>query len=144
MNATIDRIDNIDELIAVPTISPRGPLARALEFVGVAGLGAIAYIHLLDVKSKFAEVPYLGVGYVALIVASLASMVFLVRGDKRGWVLGGLTAAATFAGFCLSRTVGLPGSTDDIGNWGEMLGIYSLIAEAGVVALAVNALRRRD
>jgi hypothetical protein len=108
------------------------------DFAGALGLLAIAYIHLLDVKSKLSETPYLGVGYVLLIGAALATAVLLVRGDARGWKIAGALAASTFIGFCLSRTTGLPRSTDDIGNWSETLGIYSLIVEAFVVTLAAT------
>jgi hypothetical protein len=141
MNSTLTRDHSIEALEASVVRAAKSPITRALEFVGAAGMGAIAYIHLLDVKSKLSEVPYLGVGYIALIIASLVAMIFLVRGDHRGWKIGGAFAAATFIGYCLSRTVGLPGSTDDIGNWGETLGVYSLIIEAGVVALAAMHLR---
>ena len=108
------------------------------DFAGALGLLAIAYIHLLDVKSKLSETPYLGVGYVLLIGGSLAATVLLVRGDMRGWRIGGTLAASAFIGYCLSRTTGLPRSTDDIGNWSETLGIYSLIVEAFVVTLAAS------
>ena len=110
------------------------------DFAGALGMLGIAFIHLLDVKSKLSETPYLGIGYILLIGASLAAAVMLVRGDRRGWVVGAGLAAATFLGYCLSRTTGLPKSTDDIGNWTETLGIYSLIVEAFVVTLGVNRL----
>lgn len=144
MNTTLNHenlVDSISSFEEVVVRAAKSPITRAFEFVGAAGMGAIGYIHLLDVKSKLAEVPYLGFGYIVLIVASLVSMVLLVRGDKRGWKIGGAFAAATFIGYCLSRSVGLPGSTDDIGNWGETLGVYSLVVEAAVVMLAAAHLR---
>jgi hypothetical protein len=116
---------------------------RALEVVGGLALAVVAGIHLMDLSSKFSEVPYLGVGYFGLIVGAVASMVLLVRRDHRGWLLGGGLALATIVGFVLSRTTGLPASTDDIGNWSEPLGIVALLAEAIVVALAARALRSR-
>jgi hypothetical protein len=67
----------------------------------------------------------------------------LIRRDRRGFVVAGGLAAATFLGYCLSRTTGLPAATDDIGNWTETLGVWSLIAEAAVVALSVTALRSK-
>lgn len=115
---------------------------RAAELIGGGGLAAIAGIHLLDLSSKFAEVPYLGVAYVGLIAGAVASIALLLRRDRRGWWLGGALSLATIIGFVLSRTTGLPAATDDIGNWGEPIGTWSLIAEATVVALAAQALRR--
>lgn len=113
-----------------------------LRGVGFVGLLAIALIHLLDVISKFDEAPYLGVMYVALMLASLAvAALILHTGSPRAWILAGALAAATLVGFILSRTTGLPGATDDIGNWSEGLGLASMLVEASVIALALYALR---
>jgi len=115
------------------------PIFEALTIIGLAG---IAWIHLLDLSDKLEETPYLGVAYIGLIVGCIAAAVLLVRRDRRGFLLAGGLAAATFAGYCLSRTTGLPAATDDIGNWTETLGIWSLIAEAAVVAVSAAALTR--
>ena|SRR5437879_2717490 len=47
-------------------------------------------------------------------------------------------AAATIAGYTLSRTVGLPAATDDVGNWTEALGLASLFVEGALVLLSVE------
>lgn len=114
----------------------RNPAVIAAEAGAVAGLAATAYIHLEELSGKFAEVPYLGVGYALLSAACVAAIVMIIARSKAGWYLGGATAAATFVGFVLTRTVGLPGSTDDIGNWSETIGIQSLVAEAVVIVIA--------
>jgi hypothetical protein len=46
-------------------------------------------------------------------------------------------------GFVVSRTIGLPGGTDDIGNWTEPLGLASLFVEGCLVALGAAVLRSR-
>lgn len=51
-------------------------------------------------------------------------------------------ASAALIAYIASRTVGLPGSVDDIGNWGQTLGIISMAAEGAVVLLAAGALRQ--
>jgi hypothetical protein len=56
------------------------------------------------------------------------------------WTASGSLAATVIVGYVLSRTTGLPSSTDDIGNWGEPLGIASLFVEASLVALATGVL----
>ncbi len=48
-----------------------------------------------------------------------------------------MVAAGAFAAYALTRTVGLPQDTGDIGNWGEPLGVVSLIAEGGFVLLTL-------
>jgi len=116
------------------------PVFEALTIVGLIG---IAWIHLLDLGSKMAETPYLGAAYIGLIAGCIAAAVLLARRDRRGFLLAGGLAGATFLGYCLSRTTGLPAATDDIGNWTETLGVCSLIAEGAVVALAAAALSGR-
>ncbi|MCU1365570.1 MAG: hypothetical protein JWL72_4147 [Ilumatobacteraceae bacterium] len=115
----------------------------ALDLLGIAGLGAVIAIHTSELSGKVDEVAYLGFGYVLLIAASLVSIVMLSHRDVRGWYLGGLTCLATLTGFILTRTTGLPGSKDDIGNWGETIAIWSLIAEGLVVLLTGYALANR-
>lgn len=113
-----------------------------MRSVGVLGLLGVALIHLLDLQSKFHEVPYLGFAYLALILGTLATAVILVRHDSRpAWVAALVLAGATFVGYALSRTTGLPAATDDIGNWLETLGLASLFVESCVVVLSIHALR---
>ncbi len=118
----------------------RTPLVRVAEIAAIFGLGGAAYIHLAEMSNKFSEVPYLGVGYGLMSIACAISIYLLVRGDRRGWILGGATCLATFVGFVLTRTVGLPASTDDIGNWSESIGTWSLVFEGLVVVLAATVL----
>jgi hypothetical protein len=122
---------------------PRPPARRIAEVAGAGALLGIAAVHLLDLSGKFAEVPYLGVAYVGLIAGTLGAAGMLLRGDRRGWRLGGALALATIIAFVLSRTTGLPGATDDIVNWSEPLGVSSLLGEAAVVLLAALSLRPR-
>jgi hypothetical protein len=121
------------------------PGSRALpvlELAGIAGLGAIIAIHTSELSGKIDETTYLGLGYVLLIAASIVSIVMLAQRDVRGWALGGATALATLVGFVLTRTTGLPGATGDVGNWGETIAVWSLIAEGLVVVLAAVGLSR--
>jgi hypothetical protein len=116
------------------------PIFEALTIVGLVG---IAWVHILDLAGKMEETPYLGFAYIGLIAGCAASAVLLARRDRRGFLLAGGLAAATFLGYCLSRTTGLPAATDDIGNWTESLGVWSLVFEGAVVALSATALAQR-
>lgn len=130
----------------VPPPSRRSPVAFDVDATtevlvrgGAAlGLAAIALIHFLDLFSKLDETPYLGVVYLGLIGAALVMAGGLVRGAGRRWWVGAAALAAlTMVGYVLSRSVGLPASTVDIGNWEEPLGLASLFVEAVVVVLSV-------
>jgi hypothetical protein len=118
-----------------------------LRGLGFIGLLAIALIHLLDVFSKFHETPYLGLMYILLMVTSIGvAFALLHTGRPIAWVAAGSLAALTILGFVLSRTTGLPSSSDDVGNWKEPLGVASLFVESAVVILSAYALAiaRRD
>lgn len=122
---------------------PRRLIAPVFETITILGLIGIAWIHILDLADKMEETPYLGVAYVGLIFGCAAAAVLLARRDRRGFLLAGGLAAATFLGYCQSRTTGRPAATDDIGNWTESIGIWSLVFEAVVVALSAAALSWR-
>jgi len=104
----------------------RSPIA-----IGLLGIGLI---HTLDLPSKWHETPYLAVAYVVLILASLAAAGGLVASGRRRWrQLAVAAAAGPMLGYIVSRTIGLPASTGDIGNWLEPLGLASLFVEATVL-----------
>jgi hypothetical protein len=122
----------------VRTIDARGYIARS---VAIMGLVSVALIHLLDSGSKFHETPYLFWMYAALMVASLAVAGLLLHAETRlAWLVAGGLAASAFIGYVLSRVTGLPGATNDIGNWGEPLGLASLLIEGCIVALSLYRL----
>lgn len=112
-------------------------VARA---AAVVGLGAVALIHLLELQGKLKETPYLGVGYILLVIACvIAGALLLHKNSLLGWFIGGGAALATLAGYAATRTIGLPQSTGDIGNWLEPIGLASIFIESIVVAVALYA-----
>jgi hypothetical protein len=112
--------------------------------VGAIGLAGIALIHLLDLPGQLSEAPYLFVLYLALMLASVALAGLLVfTGDRRAWAAATVLALLVIVGYVLSRTSGLPQSTDDIGNWSEPLGMASLFVEGSLAALGLAVLAAR-
>lgn len=104
------------------------PLRRGAT---VIGLLSIALIHILDLPGKWSETRYLGIGYVLVIAASLVlAEIISTRSDKRAMYASAALSAAVLIGFVVNRTVGMPGATEDIGNWSEPLGLASLFVEA--------------
>jgi hypothetical protein len=119
----------------------RDAVAGAIAVVGLAG---VALIHLLDSPGTFDEQAYKGWLYVGLITGSLVTAAALIRSsDSRAWLAGALLPLGALAGFVISRTVGLPGGADDIGNWTETLGLASLFVEGSLVALCGAVLTAR-
>jgi hypothetical protein len=112
----------------------------AVRSVTAVGLAGIALIHLLDAIGKYSETRYIFWMYIALIVASLVLAGAVLFGRGRAAFAGAaVLAASAIAGFVLSRTTGLPGATDDIGNWTEPLGLASLFVEGAVLMVSAAA-----
>src|SRR6266566_1055890 len=112
----------------------RDAIVRSVAVVGLAG---VALIHVLDAHDTFVATPYKGWLYVGLIAGSLLAAGALVRrNDTRAWAAAGALSLAAFLAFVYSRTVGLPASADDIGNWWEPLGLSSLFVEGSLVAVS--------
>ena len=111
--------------------------------LGALLLLGIAVIHYLDLPGKLEETPYLGYLYIALMIGVVLAAGLLFYRPRAGWTFGGLLALGAFVAYCLSRTTGLPNATDDIGNWGEPLGVASLVVEGVMVLLSAVMLGRR-
>jgi hypothetical protein len=155
MAATTSRLANQHRGVRRPAPGPAPAQARTAPArhatdadmvargVGAAGILGVGLIHLVDVIGKFEETAYLGVLYVALIAASVVAARHLVMvGDRRSWLLAGGLAGATLVAYAVSRSVGLPAATHDIGNWAEPLGLASLFVEGVVVLLSAEMLTR--
>src|SRR5262245_4543337 len=80
----------------------------------------IATIHVIDQGGLTIRDPgYVGAGYVVLEVGAVAAAIALVvSGRPAWWLLTVGVAAGPLVGYVLSRSVGLPADTDEIGNWG--------------------------
>lgn len=129
------------EIHAAIALAIRDGIMRALA---VAGLAAVALIHLLDTPGAFREQPYKGWLYLALIVGSLVTARALLSGsDSLAWVAATLLPLGALAAFVISRTAGLPGGGDDIGNWSEPLGLASLFVEGSLITLGASVIASR-
>jgi hypothetical protein len=112
---------------------------------GAALCLAVVAIHVIDQGGiPGSKTPtYVGGGYYALEIIGVVTAVLLIAGVTRiGWFLAVGTAAGPFIGYVLSRGPGLPGYTDDVGNWTEPLGVVSLVVEAVLFALAATLFLR--
>lgn len=116
-------------------------ITRGVAAIGLAG---VALIHLLDLPGQLSEMPYLFFLYLAVMVSSIALAGVLIRtSDARAWAAATVIPALVIVGYVLSRTTGLPQSSDDVGNWSEPLGMASLFVEGSLVALGSAVLAAR-
>jgi hypothetical protein len=80
---------------------------------------------------------------VAAVVASvLLAATLTVTGDVRALWAAGSLAGMLLLGYVISRTVGLPAATDDIGEWAEPPGLVAIVLEGLLVAVASAAAGR--
>src|SRR4051794_22382734 len=142
MTETIVR-DNTD--VAAPAAVHRHIATRLL---GAALAVAVAYIHVKDQGGFPGEKTptYVGIGYYLLEAAGLVAAIALIVGAHKhtlkAWALTIGIALGPLLGYILSRGPGLPGYTDDKGNWTEPLGVISLVVEVLLLVLAAFVLAR--
>jgi hypothetical protein len=113
-------------------------VARAVAGAGLAG---IAVIHVLLLPDVFAAATYVGLLFIVAIVGCLVLAALLARtGDPRVWAAAGALSALVLLGYIISRTVGLPGFTGEIGEWSDSLGLVSMALEGLVICVSVAVL----
>ncbi len=116
------------QCVADPTI---------LRATGVVALLAIGTIHFLQIIPTVQETPLLGLGYIALIAASVVVAAWLVVADDvRAWVAAGLLSVVVLGGYAFTRLVGTTFDSQDVGNWSCMLGLASIFVEASLLAVS--------
>src|ERR687886_2188428 len=119
------------------TVSLRGTtLSGRLVGAGISVIVIVGLIHLIGAPEDLEEAPYQGVLFLANFFGAILAAIGIYRGRNWGWSLGALVAGGAFAGYVISRTVGLPGLPVEE-EWLEPLGLLSLMVEALFVGLYV-------
>jgi hypothetical protein len=128
--------DGVVTALLTPLRSPLAlPAATAALVAGAA--------HVPVTGEHLAEVPYVGWMFVGLIaVCAAAALLLAVRDVVLVWGVVAAACAGAVALYVVSRGPGLPGMSDDIGDWANGLGLVSVASETLVVVLASFALRR--
>jgi hypothetical protein len=122
--------------------SGRGALVPGgLVGAGISLIVVVSLIHLINSPGDVQEGSYTGLLYLANFFGALAAAVGIYRGKRWGWALGFLVAGGAFAGYVISRTVGLPGLPVETG-WLEPLGVLSLLVEGLFVGVFLAILAR--
>ncbi len=121
-----------------------------LRWTAAVPLTVTAGIHIALVPSHLHEAPYAGALFITLSAAALATtFVLLTRSQPVAWLGAALLSVSALLAYTLSRSVGLPSLTDDIGDWLNPLGVVAAVSEAATLALCSYALlhargRKRD
>jgi len=124
--------------VTVPVVTIR--LAGALLAL------AVAAVHIADQGgvTGFNSPDWIGWSYRLIEVGGVLTALALLLPRPvpawAGWAAGVLLGAGPFVAYILTRSVGLPGDSGDVGNWGYWVGTVSLFIEAGLVMVSVSML----
>jgi hypothetical protein len=115
-----------------------------VSLAAFALLLAVGLVHVQDQGGFIGGVEplYMKVGYYAVEVGAAICIPIVLRNRTAGWALAALVSIGPFVAYILSRSVGLPGDPDDVGNWGYTLGTVSLAVEGGLFVLSITCLLR--
>lgn len=126
----------------VPATGPRLLLPNVL--LGALLCAFVAVIHVIDQGGPTAlrSPAYVGYLYYALEIAGTVAVLLLLsrRLVQLGWVVALGVAVGPLVGYIVTRSIGLPHYTGDIGNWTEPLGLASLAVEGLLLICALAAL----
>jgi len=128
----------------IQTLTRRRDTQMTAAITAAVLLVVVSFIHLADQNFlAFDKQPaYLLAGYLTVEILAPLVALSLLRPSSGGWLLALGCAAGPLTGYLLTRTVGLPGDTTDIGNWGEPLGVASVIVESTLLLIALVELLR--
>ena len=119
------------------TLSIRGTTGSGrLVGAGISLIVIVGLIHLINSPGDLEEGSYTGLLYLANFFGAILAAIGIYRGRSWGWNLGALVSVGAFAGYVISRTIGLPGLAVEE-EWLEPLGLLSLLVEALFVGLYV-------
>src|SRR5215203_5094024 len=108
---------------------------------GLSLIIVVGLIHLIGAPEDLEEAPYQGLLFLANFFGAILAAIGIYRGRSWGWSLGALVSVGAFAGYVISRTVGLPGLSVEE-EWLEPLGVLSLLVEALFVGLFLRVFVR--
>jgi hypothetical protein len=101
----------------------------------------VGLIHLIGAPEDLEEAPYQGLLFLGNFFGAVLAAIGIYRGRSWGWDLGALVSVGAFAGYVISRTIGLPGLPVEE-EWLEPLGLLSMVVEALFVGLFLTVFVR--
>ena len=114
----------------------------ALRFFATVLIMLTGLVHLVIAPEYLTSTPWVGGAFIANFLGALLAGAWILQDIWIGWILGFLVAAGALAAYIVSRTVGLPGFTEGVGEWFEPAGVFSMVVEALFILLFLLALAR--
>ena len=108
---------------------------------GISLIIVVGLIHLIGAPEDLEEAPYQGLLFLGNFFGASLAAIGIYRGRSWGWDLGALISVGAFAGYVISRTIGLPGLPVEE-EWLEPLGLLSMVVEALFVGLYLTVFIR--
>lgn len=124
----------------------RRPRAADTVLTTVAAAGAVgeAVVHVPVIAPHLSEAPYVGVAFILLAITGIILAIRLLHEPVEVvWVLSGVVATAALVGYLLSRMIGLPQLSDDVGRWDDPLGTAAVLCEFTMLLATVIHFARR-
>jgi hypothetical protein len=124
-------------------LAAKDPGPASLSFLAAALCLAVGVIHVQDQGRFLGDVSpeWIAVGYYAIEIVAGLTALLLARQLAMAWLFALSVSGIPATFYTLSRSVGLPGDSKDIGNWGYTLGTTSLVVEGLLFGLCLVALR---
>jgi len=113
-----------------------------LRWLAAVCLAVIAGVHIAIAPEHLHEAPYAGVLFLVLAAAALvAAGLVLTTNHPLVWTATAALSLSALVAYLMSRSVGLPSLSDDIGDWLNPLGVIAVVCETAVVLIAGYAQR---
>jgi len=108
-----------------------------LRWLAAVCLAVIAGVHIAIAPEHLHEAPYAGVLFLVLAAAALvAAGLVLTTNHPLVWTATAALSLSALVAYLMSRSVGLPSLSDDIGDWLNPLGVIAVVCETAVVLIA--------
>ena len=131
------------EIRANTRTASSGLIDHLTRWLVIALLITAAIAHIPVVPEHLHEAPYMGVLFILFTVSALLTAGALVVGPSAlKYAFAAALCTAAVAAYAATRLWAFPQLADDVGMWGEPLGVLSIATESAVAFISLVKLRR--